>query len=56
MLNQDRFATAQSLPAVDVSQDWMLEAGEQTDGYTVLAFKRNWVTCDQQDRDIKVGV
>ncbi|XP_064397923.1 DBH-like monooxygenase protein 1 homolog [Halichondria panicea] len=51
----DRFATAQSLPTVDVSQDWILEAGEQVDGFTVLAFRRDWVTCDTaQDRDIRV--
>ncbi|XP_064398231.1 DBH-like monooxygenase protein 1 homolog [Halichondria panicea] len=48
----DRFATAQSLPPVDKQQDWILEAGEQENGFTVLAFRRNWTTCDQQDRDI----
>ena len=52
---QDRFATGRSLPQVDEQQDWILEAGEQEDGYTVLAFRRNLVTCDELfDREIQV--
>ncbi len=52
---QDRYATAESRPPVDAQQNWILEAGEEENGYTVLAFRRDWVTCDDQDRDIKVG-
>ncbi len=55
LMIQDRFATAPSLPTVDVSQDWILEDGTEQDGFTVIAFRRNWVTCDQQDRDVKVS-
>ena len=52
---QDRFATGRSLPPVDAMQDWILEAGEQENGFTILAFRRNLVTCDEQfDKDIQV--
>ncbi len=52
---QDRFATGRSLPPVDAMQDWILEAGEQENGFTILAFRRNLVTCDEQfDREIQV--
>ena len=52
---QDRFATGRSLPPVDAMQDWILEDGEQEDGFTILAFRRNLVTCDEQfDREIQV--
>ena len=39
---------------MDAQQDWILEAGEEENGYTVLAFRRDWVTCDEQDREINV--
>ncbi len=54
-LSQDRYATVEGLPPVDNQQDWIVDAGEEENGYTVLAFRRNWVTCDiEQDRDIRV--
>ena len=60
---QDRFADAfvQSgddrtplMPPVDESQDWELLSGEEEGGFTVLEFRRDWVTCDPEDRDITV--
>ena len=51
---QDRYAEGRFLPAVDCSQDWTLEHGEQENGYTILEFSRTFVTCDPKDLDIKV--
>ena len=51
---QDRYAVQQALPPIDPSQDWFLVAGEETSGYTILEFTRNWTTCDDRDRDIQV--
>ena len=39
---------------MDMSQDWFLIDGSESDGYTVLRFTRDWVTCDDKDRDIEV--
>ena len=41
-------------PAIDESQDWIIEFGEQEDGYTILGFRRNLTTCDPKDLDILV--
>ena len=52
---QDRYAVQQARPPIDPSQDWFLVSGEETGGYTVLEFTRNWTTCDDRDRDIQVS-
>jgi len=52
---QDRYAVQQALPPIDPSQDWFLVSGEETGGYTILEFTRNWTTCDERDRDIQVS-
>ena len=54
LILQDRFAAAQSRPPVDAQQDWFLDGGMEMDGFTILAFRRDWVTCDELDREIKV--
>ena len=50
---------------VDASQDWTLVSGEEVTEfpgtefehtYTTLEFKRNFTSCDENDRDIKVCV
>ena len=53
-ISQDRFAFEQSLPPVDVQQDWNLISGENENGTTTLQFQRKWVTCDEFDQDIEV--
>ena len=53
--SQDRYAEARRLPGIDmVSQDWFLINSEETDGFTVLEFSRNFTSCDPQDLDITV--
>ena len=51
---QDRFAEGRFIPAIDDSQDWILEFGEQENGYTILAFSRPLTSCDPNDLNIKV--
>lgn len=52
---QDRYAFAYQTPPVDDSQDWELVRGEEEEGFTLLEFKRDWVTCDERDRIIDVS-
>ena len=51
---QDRFAEGRFTPAIDDSQDWVLDFGEQENGYTILAFSRPLTSCDPNDLNIKV--
>ena len=51
---QDRYAVAEALPPIDESQDWSLLRGQEMNGYTILEFTRNWVTCDERDRIVAV--
>ena len=51
---QDRYAFAMATPPIDPSQDWTLLSGSESNGYTNLTFTRKWITCDSNDRDIKV--
>ena len=52
---QDRYATTTGRPPIDNQQDWFLDEGMEEGGFTLLAFRRQWVTCDSpQDREIKV--
>ncbi len=53
---QDRYAEAKEQPPIDESQDWELLSGREEDGYTILQFRRDWVTCDDRDRNIDVSV
>ena len=39
---------------IDDQQDWILKEGEEEDGFTVLEFSRNYVTCDESDLPITV--
>ena len=52
---QDRYADAEARPPVDSSQDWELVEGKEEEEYTILKFKRDWVTCDDRDRNIDVS-
>ena len=51
---QDRFAAARAPPAIDEEQNWFLKSGEEEEGFTILEFYRDYVTCD--DRDLPVTV
>ena len=53
---QDRFASTRGPPAIDESQDWELKCGEEEDGYTILEFSRDYVTCDDDDLPIAVSM
>ena len=39
----------------DKSQDYTLVGGQESNGVTVLKFKRKILACDSEDRDIPVG-
>ena len=41
-------------PTVDEQQDWILESGEEESGFTILLFRRSFVTCDEYDLPITV--
>ena len=51
---QDRFAAARAPPAIDEEQNWFLKSGEEEEGFTILEFSRDYVTCD--DRDLPINV
>lgn len=51
----DRHATAFATPAIDSCQDWVLEAGSESNGKTVLEISRKLKTSDNQDRNITAG-
>ena len=53
-LLQDRFATDRFLPPIDESQDWILVSGEEENGFTILEFTRDLITCDDNDLEVKV--
>ena len=53
---QDRYAEGRFSPAVDEQQDWMLEFGEEDEnGFTILGFSRDFITCDDKDLPISVN-
>ena len=52
---QDRFAEGRVPPTIDEQQDWILESGEQKNGFTILEFSRKYVTCDDYDLPITVS-
>lgn len=54
LLLQDRFATDRFLPPIDESQDWILVSGEEENGFTILEFTRDLITCDDNDLEVKV--
>lgn len=51
----DTNAVDKSRPLVDNVQNWDLIDGTETQGYTILKFKRNLDTCDK-DQDLKIQV
>ena len=51
---QDRFAGGRVPPTIDEQQDWILEGGEEENGFTILEFSRKYVTCDKYDLPITV--
>ena len=53
-LSQDRFADARSPPLIDDQKDWEFEFGEEQNGFTIIGFRRNYITCD--DRDLPITV
>eukprot|EP00112_Aurelia_sp_Birch-Aquarium-sp1_P005363 Seg1607.2 transcript_id=Seg1607.2/GoldUCD/mRNA.D3Y31 product="DBH-like monooxygenase protein 1" protein_id=Seg1607.2/GoldUCD/D3Y31 len=48
-------ATKNTKPVKDTQQDYELVGGSESNGVTVLEFKRNLVTCDSKDLDIPIG-
>ncbi|EDV25404.1 uncharacterized protein TRIADDRAFT_63840 [Trichoplax adhaerens] len=52
---QDRFATGHTVPELDTQQDYTLFGGEETNGMTILKFKRKYVTGDSKDLAIEDG-
>jgi len=53
---KDFYAISQLKPLIDANQDYHLLYSEESNGYTILQFKRKLVTCDKYfDRIIKVG-
>ena len=52
---QDRFARDRIPPTIDEQQDWILEGGEEENGFTILEFSRKYVTCDDYDLPITVN-
>lgn len=50
---QDTHAVARSAPIVDPSQDWSLIEGAQTNGYTIVKYKRPLKSCDTEN-DIEI--
>ncbi len=52
---QDRYAFQQQLPPIDAEQNWFLTNSEVENGYTQLEFYRQFVTCDELDREIHVS-
>uniref|UniRef100_A0A1X7UJB8 DOMON domain-containing protein n=1 Tax=Amphimedon queenslandica TaxID=400682 RepID=A0A1X7UJB8_AMPQE len=48
----DRYAYGRYTPPIDPIQNWFLTNAEVEDGYTVLEFYRNFITCDDCDLDI----
>ena len=53
---QDRYAYGRYTPPIDPIQNWFLTNAEIEDGYTVLEFYRNFITCDDCDLDILVRI
>ena len=43
------------MPKRDTEDDYILKAGEEKNGETILKFERQFDTCDPQDIKIKVG-
>ncbi|CAG5133807.1 unnamed protein product [Candidula unifasciata] len=52
---KDRYASGNTVPGVDASQDWFLLNAAETGDYTVLKMVRKLDTCDGQDRAILKG-
>uniref|UniRef100_A0A674C1V8 Monooxygenase, DBH-like 1 n=1 Tax=Salmo trutta TaxID=8032 RepID=A0A674C1V8_SALTR len=53
---QDYFADAKRKVQRDVQQNYRLEYGRENNTHTVLAFSRDLLTCDTNDKDITVPV
>lgn len=51
---QDYFADAKRKVQRDVQQNYRLEYGRENNTHTVLAFSRDLLTCDTNDKDITV--
>ena len=48
--------TKNTRPVKDTKQDYELVGGSESNGVTVLEFKRKLVTCDSKDLDIPVSM
>ena len=53
---QDRHATRRSTPLIDAKQNWCLVRGAESNGFTTLAFTRDFISCDDTDMNIEVCV
>ena len=50
---KDRYATDETLPQIDESQDWILLDSKQNSTHTIIKFSRPYTTCDKEfDRQI----
>ena len=50
---QDRYADKRAIPPIDDQQDY--ELTQESDGKTLLKFKRKFDTCDPRDRKLEVS-
>ena len=53
---QDRYADSKAVPPVDDQQDYELTDFQESDGKTLLKFKRKFDTCDPRDRKLEVSI
>ena len=53
---QDRYADSKAVPPVDDQQDYELTNFQESDGKTLLKFKRKFDTCDPRDRKLEVSI
>ncbi len=44
------------MPPIDPEQNWFLDIIEEENGYTQMEFYRDFITCDDLDREILVCV
>ena len=53
---QDRYADSKAVPPIDDQQDYELTDSQESDGKTLLKFKRKFDTCDSRDRKLEVSI
>lgn len=53
---QDRYADSKAVPPIDDQQDYELTYSQESNGRTLLKFKRKFDTCDSRDRKLEVSI